>query len=157
MSESPEIPEFLREAMAASAELQAGIERFDAMIEADAAEARAAEEHRAKEARSGAMGPAWKVIQQRIDLNQTTLADVFSGADESAAARELRQAASTRFRRLHEEWTEQEESAEAEPTPLREGARLHAEAAEDFTRHMADLQASLVHIEERLRRLTGDA
>ncbi|KQO95843.1 hypothetical protein [Leifsonia sp. Leaf264] len=45
---------------------------------------------RARAARSGELGPHWRAVQQRIDLGQTTLADVMSGADDSTAARALR-------------------------------------------------------------------
>lgn len=49
-------------------------------------------EHQAKQAeaaRSGDLGPEWRKLQQRIDMKQTTLEDVFSGKDESPEARVL--------------------------------------------------------------------
>lgn len=44
------------------------------------------EEARAEAARSGKLGPAWLKVQQKVDLGQTTLSDVFSGRDDSPEA-----------------------------------------------------------------------
>ena len=45
---------------------------------------------RATAARRGELGPDWREVQARIDAGQTTLAAVFTGADESPAAVRLR-------------------------------------------------------------------
>lgn len=70
------------------------------------------EERRADAARSGELGPAWKKVQQRVDLGQTTLADVFSGRDESAEALAL--VASSRVK-LAETSLEFEEAEDDDP------------------------------------------
>lgn len=58
-------------------------------IAAEAPRDREDEEKLAAAARRGERGPAWQRIQQRIDLGQTSLDDVFRGEDTSADARSL--------------------------------------------------------------------
>lgn len=48
------------------------------------------DERRAAAARSGALGADWQEVQRRIDSGQTSLTEVFSGADGSPAAVRLR-------------------------------------------------------------------
>lgn len=45
---------------------------------------------RAEERRQGKQGRAWQVLQQRIDMGETTETDVLNGLDTSAEAREVR-------------------------------------------------------------------
>ncbi|KAB7788992.1 hypothetical protein [Bifidobacterium leontopitheci] len=40
--------------------------------------------------RSGKSGKAWQILQQRIDMKQTTEDDIMSGVDKSPEAREVR-------------------------------------------------------------------
>jgi hypothetical protein len=49
------------------------------------------EEQRAEAARRGELGPDWQGVQRRIDAGETTLRDVFGGADETPAAVRLRE------------------------------------------------------------------
>lgn len=44
----------------------------------------------AERRRKGQSGKAWQVLQQRIDMRQTTESDIISGIDKSAEAREVR-------------------------------------------------------------------
>ena len=48
------------------------------------------DERRAAAARSGTLGSDWQEVQRRIDSGQTSLAEVFSGADGTPAALRLR-------------------------------------------------------------------
>jgi hypothetical protein len=50
----------------------------------------AREDERAEAARRGELGPDWQSVQRRVDAGETTLADVFGGSDETAAAVRLR-------------------------------------------------------------------
>jgi len=47
--------------------------------------------NREKAALRGDLGPEWQKIQQKIDLNKTTIDDVFNGTDESPEAIALRE------------------------------------------------------------------
>lgn len=48
-------------------------------------------EEQATKRRSGELGHAWQVLQQRIDMKQTCENDIFGGIDKSPEAREVRQ------------------------------------------------------------------
>ena len=75
------------------AEYTARLEAMTARLERDAADARRALaqslERRAEAARSGELGRDWQEIQRRVDAGQTTVAAVFTGADDSPEARRL--------------------------------------------------------------------
>jgi hypothetical protein len=58
---------------------------------------------RAQEARDGKLGPDWAGVQRRIDAGQTTLADVFTGSDDTPAARRLRELSQQNISRMAEE------------------------------------------------------
>lgn len=71
------------------------LDKLDARLDADeAAEQQEAqvknEAKRAQDARQGKLGPDWQTVQRRIDREETTLAEVFSGADTTPAATRLR-------------------------------------------------------------------
>lgn len=57
--------------------------------------------------RNGECGRAWQVLQQRIDLGETTERDVYSGADDSPEAQQARKEMQSRIvelkRRLQDE------------------------------------------------------
>ena len=59
-------------------------------IDKDEKANREAAEKQAEAARRGELGEDWRKVQERIDSGQTTLEDVFSGADQSDAAHALR-------------------------------------------------------------------
>ena len=63
--------------------------QFEALQKETAPQRAEQDKKRADAARSGALGPEWRRIQQRIDMNETSLQDVFSGADESPEAKSL--------------------------------------------------------------------
>jgi hypothetical protein len=75
--------ELLRRVEAIVAETRRDAERV-------AREHAARDEARASAARRGELGRDWQDVQARIDAGQTTLAEVFSGADGSPAAARLR-------------------------------------------------------------------
>lgn len=81
----------------------------------DAAESDAvigeAEELRAAQARSGELGPDWRVVQGRIDLGRTTLEAVFSGEDGSPEAERLRSVAQRNLEELRESWSADDDDA----------------------------------------------
>lgn len=54
--------------------------------------------------RSGLHGRDWQVLQQRIDMRQTTAEDIFNGLDHSAEARRVRQTLSGNLTRVREEY-----------------------------------------------------
>lgn len=56
---------------------------------------------RAKQARRGDLGPQWKKLQQRMDLNETSLGDIVSGADGSPEAAAIRERASAKAAELY--------------------------------------------------------
>lgn len=65
----------------------------DSVSRADHKKIEAANVQREEAARRGELGEDWQTIQERIDNNETTLRDVFSGKDDSDAAVALRQTA----------------------------------------------------------------
>lgn len=74
-------PESWRERLAAAqAELDAVLAQFGDDSDSDA------DAEFATQARAGAFGRDWKVLQGRIDLNQTTREAVLTGADDSPEA-----------------------------------------------------------------------
>ncbi|OAN40991.1 hypothetical protein [Microbacterium sp. H83] len=144
--EAPLPTDFAEYAMELMRRVQAEHALLDAQELEDRAEEERADEERAERARSGELGPEWRTVQQRIDLHQTTLEDVFSGADETTAAQTLRGRARDNLSQLRELWEEQEDEAE-EPTPLdilngargESAAHLRA-AAERIQTVIADVQ-----------------
>lgn len=64
--------------------------QFEALQKETAPQRAEQQEKQAAAARSGSLGVEWQKVQQRIDMNQTTLQDVFNGTDESAEATALR-------------------------------------------------------------------
>ncbi|MDR1441545.1 MAG: hypothetical protein LBJ02_04025 [Bifidobacteriaceae bacterium] len=48
-------------------------------------------EQDADQRRRGEQGPEWKILQQRIDLNQTTYIDIMTGLDQSREAKRVRE------------------------------------------------------------------
>lgn len=68
--------------------LVAGLERDARQAERELEES---QDRRAQDAREGRMGRDWQDVQRRIDAGQTSLRDVFTGHDDSPAARRLAQ------------------------------------------------------------------
>lgn len=133
-----------------AAELMRRVQAEHALLDAQEVEERAeeqrADEERAERARNGELGPDWRAVQQRIDLHQTTLEDVFSGADETTAAQTLRGRARDNLTQLRELWEERQDESD-EPTPLDllhgvrgESAAHLREAAERIQAVIADVQ-----------------
>ena len=90
MAENAEFQQLLSEVRAATAEIQAATR---AQRESNAAEraARADDDKKlADKRRDGDYGRDWQVLQQRVDMNRTTLEDILSGVDKSNEARAVR-------------------------------------------------------------------
>ena len=115
-----------RARVAAVAELQAEIDEDLASTAVDDAR----EQQRFEtDARSGALGIEWQRVQQRIDLGETSVADVMSGADETAAATALRERAESRLTELHEELVIEEETGESDENPLARMSQMQLDLA----------------------------
>lgn len=142
-NEDVQIPELFRDAFAWIAEANAELDE-EIALEQPALD-KAAAQHAAK-ARSGELGAEWQRVQQRIDLNETSLEAVFSGEDETPAARTLRERSQSNLRSLAAEWAESDEQGEDEPSPA---AKLSGAAAES----LAHMQESMKQIEDALQRL----
>lgn len=88
--------EEIRQELAALRAQTAGIRAQAQEARAERAAERArhadAEEELARQRRDGAHGRDWQVVQQRVDLRQTTIDDVLSGVDTSREARAVREA-----------------------------------------------------------------
>jgi len=70
--------------------------RTEAKADADAERRATIEEAR----RSGGHGRDWQVLQQRIDLRETTQSDILNGLDHSTEARAVREVAGEGLARL---------------------------------------------------------
>ena len=116
---------------------------LDKEIAAQQAESERAEARRAERAREGELGDDWRRMQQRIDADETTLADVFGGADDSPLAQALRERSSQNLRELAREWQKQDESGIEEPSP----AAVVSQAEADSLAHYA---ATLQQIDEAI-------
>ena len=102
-----------------------------AMERQDLAEqGREADEERANAARRGDLGPQWRIIQQRIDHHQTTLAAVLSGEDLSPEAEAIRDIQAANLT----EYIDETQSSNDLAT---------IEAFENLASTLADLQRSL--------------
>lgn len=89
-------------------------------------------EHAAKQAtaaRAGELGPEWRKLQQRIDMNETTLEDVFSGKDESPEARALLTKSQRTLTEVGEHLAEEQD----EDSPLGDPVAELAQLSEAFT------------------------
>lgn len=75
----------------------AGWEALLDAAQANDAESASFEESFAVRARSGALGREWAVLQGRIDLGETTLEAIMTGADDSAEAQTVRERAHERI------------------------------------------------------------
>ena len=115
-----------RERIAAVASLRAEI---DEELAETAVEDAKSQEKFESDARAGALGVEWQRVQQRIDLGQTTLADVMSGADDTQAARALRDRAESRLTELHDELVIEEESDETDDDPLTQVTQMQRDLA----------------------------
>jgi hypothetical protein len=95
-----------------------------------AAKAQEAQQAHARAARAGDLGPDWRTIQARIDMGQTSLTDVFTGVDTSAAAQALRAAAHQNLRGIRTAWTEQDDADEKDesPSPAAQVSAMSAES-----------------------------
>lgn len=90
MTDATSIGELLAQVRAMTAEVDAATAAQREARKADAqANAKALQELAAKR-RAGELGRDWQVLQQRIDMNQTTQDDILNGVDLSAEAKAVR-------------------------------------------------------------------
>lgn len=146
--EEPLPDDFAEHVIELTRRVQAESARLDEMELAEREEQQRAEEERARRARAGEHGSDWRTVQQRIDLHQTTLEDVFSGADETSAAEALRRTARSNFARMRELWEEQEDPEE-EPTPLDLIGHARADSAVRFREAAARIRDAVDDVERR--------
>jgi hypothetical protein len=139
-------------------ELQARFDQAMKKLDAIGAQAKLAErgrdavawqEKRAAEARRGKLGADWQTVQRRIDREETTLADVFSGADTTPAATRLRELSRRNLAALKESWQKDAESAGTGKGAMQNPAAAVEQARADSQQHYADLAK---HVADRLRR-----
>ncbi|AYF97748.1 hypothetical protein [Protaetiibacter intestinalis] len=122
-----EIDAWTKEGEAAFAAERAGLDKALAEVE----EAR----------RSGSEGRDWQVLQQRIDMRETTLDDIVGGIDQSDEAVAVRAKMSAAIPELRQNYADVLDDPEQSPE------RAEAEAAR------AELQKSLEEFDELLRDL----
>lgn len=101
----------------ARATIASSLEEYQESQRASATQREEAQEAQAAAARTGKLGPEWTKVQQRIDLQQTTLEDVFSGKDDSPEARALLATSRQTLTLVSEELEEQAEKDEEAGTP----------------------------------------
>lgn len=126
--------------------LQVANAALDAEIAAEEAADKVRDEERAEKARSGELGADWRDVQARIDRGETTIKRVFSGDDDSAAARNLRAQSSRNLDALRDALVEQDDDDET-PTPqetmnqmVAESRERHAAAAAHINDFIEDLR-----------------
>jgi hypothetical protein len=111
--------------------------------------AAAKEAKRAQDARQGKLGPDWQTVQRRIDRNETTLADVFSGADTTPAAARLRELSRKNLTAMRESWQDDEQASgrkkDEDQNPTAAATRAREESHARF-------EALTKEVAERLRR-----
>jgi hypothetical protein len=115
----------------------------DALAEAD--------RDRAERARSGELGPEWRIVQGRIDLGQTTVEAVFSGEDASLEAEALRQTSRRNLTALRETLAENDDENNAQPAPeeiFEQTLRDSRERFELAARRIEDALKTAARIEE---------
>ncbi|MFF2271217.1 hypothetical protein ACFVTX_03030 [Agromyces sp. NPDC058136] len=143
-----DVNEMLREALERLAEAEA---ELDAEIEAERAQNDEAREQLAARARKGELGADWQRVQQRIDLGETSLEAVFTGGDDSQAARALRDRSQQQMQDLADEWREADEQGDGEePSPAAVVSHASAESA-------AAHDAAAARIAEALRSIRRTA
>lgn len=130
------------------AQLEEADAELDRDIEQELAESADERDALAKRARLGELGPEWRSVQNRIDLNETTLEAVFAGEDTTPQAAALRELSSANLTSLAERWEEQDASQSSEPSPVFE---LRGAAAASH----ADVLARMEEIAEAISRIGG--
>lgn len=128
----------MREAMG---EIDAMTKEGEAQFAAERASLDDAMEGLAEERRAGRAGHDWQVLQQRIDLRETTLDDIVGGLDQSDEAVAVRKEMSASLPGLRSEYIDALED------PARAGSLAEAERAQ------AELSKSLDELNETLREL----
>lgn len=132
------------------ARLEAAEAAFDAREQADRAAEVEAETRRAARARTGELGPVWQQVQHRIDLGETSVEAIFSGEDDSAAARALREQSQKNLQSLSDAWRDQDEDGDGtEPSPAALASRASAESDERFSAAMQRITDALRSLDRR--------
>ncbi|OJU41095.1 MAG: hypothetical protein BGN97_17205 [Microbacterium sp. 69-10] len=111
---------------------------------ANAAVFAASERKRAEAARSGELGPEWRIIQRRIDAEETTFGDVFSGADTSREAEALRSTARRNLAQLRASWEDPGEENDDTGRPEQLAPHLQAQGMAREAREQYDQLAAQI-------------
>lgn len=90
MNQPTSINELLEQVRHLKAEVDAATAQQRHLREEERAARADQEDALATRRRNGELGRDWQVLQQRIDMNRTTLDDVLTGVDTSAEARAVR-------------------------------------------------------------------
>ncbi len=90
MDPTVDLHEMLEEVRALTSEVSAATAAQREQRLAERAQHANKDDELAAKRRNGEMGRDWQVLQQRIDMNQTTLDDVLNGVDTSKEARAVR-------------------------------------------------------------------
>lgn len=132
MTVSDPVADALEEIRAFTSSLRARTRQDRAAF--DASRSGQAEDEAAAARRAGEHGPAWQRLQQRIDLHQTTLADIVGGTDLTEPAREVRHLMSTQLARGRELYV-----AAADDPDLAEDLDQAKAARQDLAQTLVDL------------------
>lgn len=123
--------DFMRSMDEFSAQLdqaKADFERTKAKLDAQLGEER---ENLAQRRRNGECGADWQVLQQRIDMRQTTERDIISGVDKSKEARAVRAQMTKAFGRLERQIEADDGDAARAFRAARDGDALHVRGIAD--------------------------
>ncbi len=90
MSINQELQAMLAEVRQATAEVQAATREQKEARAADQEAHAATDKEQAAKRRNGDEGRDWQVLQQRIDMNKTTMSDILTGVDVTEEARRVR-------------------------------------------------------------------
>lgn len=127
------------------------VDRLSARLDSEAQDEDLAkkEARRAQNARQGKLGPDWQTVQRRIDREETTLADVFSGADTTPAASRLRELSRKNLTAMRESLKADREPSERGKNSTQASIAAATKARDDSHEHF---EAVAKEIAARLRR-----
>jgi hypothetical protein len=94
------------------------------------------DEERAERARRGQMGPDWVRLQQQIDLHQTSIEAIMSGADESREAERVREQSLAGADAI---FTQQQDDLEEEDDPAVAAVREQVEEIRALLREIQQM------------------
>lgn len=126
---------------AAIAANESTLQRETARFEREQADDAGTRDAMAEERRSGRAGREWQVLQQRIDLGQTTFLDIVSGVDQSEEARAVREQLGAQLPGMREQFVEALDEPEEEAV------------VDELERARAELAATVEELQQLLKGL----